>query len=245
MNLAEKAQSIEPRTGHSPWDNYEYGRGYAVLALPFDSGHLLGLRVFPENDFAPYVSVWHRPPDEDWEIYVDGPFLETACPRYWEPATRKVGFASIDVRWTGANDLRVEMDKPELEWTLSMRAPPLLRLLNTVNARLPLWTWKIRLFLRLREWVARYYLNYGDIALSFTTASGQDAVLLASENYFIHSSVARLDGDDLGEPVHLDENPTVGEVLLPTAPSFVIGQAHAMIVDQTEYQRTKRRARER
>jgi hypothetical protein len=245
VNLAAKAQSLEPRTGQSPWDDYEYGRGYAVLTLPFDSGHLLGLRVFPENNFAPYVSVWHRSPDGDWEIYVDGPFLETACPRYWEPATQTVDFASIDVRWTGANDLRVEMDEPKLEWTLTMGAPPLLRVLNTVNSRLPLWTWKLPVLLRLREWIARHYLDYGDIALSFTTASGHDAVLLARENYVVHSSTARLDGDDLGELVHLDENPTVGEVPLPTAPSFVFGQAHARIVDQTEFQQTMEMVRER
>lgn len=245
VNLAAKATAIEPRTGQSPWADYEYGRGYAVLTLPFDSGHLLGLRVFPENDFAPYVSVWHRSPSGDWAIYVDGPSLETACPRYWEPATQAVAFASIDVRWTGANDLRVEMDTPTLEWTFSMHAPPLLRLLNTVNAHLPLWTWKFALFLRLREWIARSYLNYGDIELSFTTASGHDTVLLARENYLIHSATARIDGDDLGSLVHLDENPTMGDVPLPTAPSFVLGEAYARIVDQTEYQQTKERVRER
>lgn len=244
MNLAAKARSIEPRRGHSPWDDHEFGRGYAVLTLPFDSGHLLGLRVFPQNDFAPYVSVWHRPPDRTWAIYVDGPSLDTACPRYWEPATRTVGFASIDVRWTGPTDLRVAMDEPHLEWTLSMGAPPLLRLANTVNSRLPLWTWKRPSLLRLREWMARYYLDYGDIALAFTTASGHETVLVARENYVIHASMAHLDGDDLGEPVTLEETPTVGEVPLPTAPSFVLGEAHAKIVDRTEYRRTKERARE-
>lgn len=245
MNLAAKAGSIEPRTGPSPWEGYEYGRGYAVLSLPFDSGHLLGLRVIPDNDFAPYVSIWHRSPGKDWAIYVDGPLLETACPRYWKPATRTVGFASIDVRWTGANDLRVAMDTPSLEWALSMRAPPLLRLVNAINARLPLWTWNTSTLLRLRELVARYYLNYGDIALSFKTPSDHNVVLLAQENYFIHSSTARYDGDDLGDPVHLHENPTMGEVPLPTAPSFVLGQVHAKIIDQTEYQRTKELAHQR
>lgn len=57
VNLAARARAIAPRAERSPWDGYEYARGYGVLNLPFDSGHLLGLRVFPENDFAPYVSV--------------------------------------------------------------------------------------------------------------------------------------------------------------------------------------------
>lgn len=80
MDLAEKVGAIEPRTGRSAWNGHEYGRGYGVLNIPFDSGHMLGLRVFPENDFAPFDSVWHRPPDGDWAISVDGPSLETACP---------------------------------------------------------------------------------------------------------------------------------------------------------------------
>lgn len=243
MNLAAKAQSIEPRTGRSPWEGHEYGRGYAVLNLPFDSEHLLGLRVFPENDFAPYVSVWHRPPGEDWAIYVDGPSLETACPRYWEPATQAVAFASIDVSWTGPSDLCVEMDEPALEWTLSMGAPPLLRWLNAVETALPRWTWRVDRLVRFREWVARRYLGYGDIELSFSTASGHDTVLLGRENYRIDASTARLDGQSLGEPVVLDDNPTIGDVPLPRAPSFVFGEAHTTILDQEEYRRTKEQVR--
>ncbi len=245
MTLAAKARAIEPRTGRSPWAGHEYGRGYAVLALPFDSGHLLGLRVFPENDFAPYVSVWHRSPDGDWEIFVDGPALETACPRYWKPATETVGFASIDVAWTAPNDLRVEVDDPALEWTLSMGAQSPLRALNAVNAALPRWTWRVDALVRLREWVARHYLEYGDIRLSFTTASGHETVLLALENYRIDTTTARLEGRSLGEPVSLDENPTIGDVPLPSAPSFVFGEAHAAIRDEAEYRRAKERVRSR
>lgn len=115
MNLARKASAVAPRTGTSPWDDHEYGRGYAVLVLPFSSGHQLGLRVFPENDFAPHVSVWHRPPGEAWSTYVDGPSLETACPRYWGPALDSAALAAIDVAWTGPTELHVETEAQELD----------------------------------------------------------------------------------------------------------------------------------
>ena len=239
MNLAGRLDALEQKTGRSPWAGHEYGRGYGVLCLPFDSGHLLGLRVFPENDFAPYVSVWHRPPDDDWAIYVDGPALETACPRYWEPATRAVDFADVDLRWTGPATLRVEMDEPALEWTLSVGASPLLRALNAFNASLPRWTWRSRRLLGLREWVARRYLGYGDVDLSFTAARGHEVVLVAKECYRVVASSARLEGRDLGEPVALEQNPTVGDVRLPAAPSFVVGEAHATILDPEEYRRTR------
>ncbi len=57
--LASEPQRIEPRVGTSPWPDHEHVRGFAVMAPPFSSGHVLGLRVRPENDFAPYVSLWH------------------------------------------------------------------------------------------------------------------------------------------------------------------------------------------
>lgn len=243
MDLAAKAASIEPGTGRSPWAGHEYGRGYAVLSLPFDSGHLLGLRVFPENDFAPYVSVWHQSPEGDWAIYVDGPSLETACPRYWRGAARTVAFADIEVTWSGPTELRVEMADPALEWTLSMRAPPLQRVLNAVESVLPRATWRVARLRHVREWVARRYLGYGDVRLSFTTASGHEAVLLARENYRIEAAAASLAGDSLGAPVTLPENPSVGDVPLPKAPNFVFGEAHAAIMDRDEYRRTRARVR--
>ena len=49
--------------GHAPWPGHEYVKGWGVFGLPFDSGHVLALRVFPENDFGPYRTVWHRDPD--------------------------------------------------------------------------------------------------------------------------------------------------------------------------------------
>ncbi|MDQ4076252.1 MAG: hypothetical protein M3220_08395 [Chloroflexota bacterium] len=36
-------------------------------------------------------------------------------------------------------------------------------------------------------------------------------------------------------------NPTIGDVPLPTRPTFVIGQAHARIKDREEYRRTRER----
>lgn len=35
--------------GHAPWPDHEYVKGWGVIGLPFDSGHVLALRVFPET----------------------------------------------------------------------------------------------------------------------------------------------------------------------------------------------------
>lgn len=244
MTLATRAGAIEPGPGRSPWDGHEYGRGYGVLSLPFDTGHLLGLRVFPENDFAPYASVWHRPPGGEWVIHVDGPDLDGACPRYWGPATGEVGYASIGVDWTGPADLRVTMEAPSLEWSLSMDAPPLLRVMNVVESAAPRFTWRSSHLRRFREWVARRYLGYGEIDLAFTTASGHEAVLVARRTYRVASSTAVLEGEPLGEPVALEQNPRIGDVPLPRTPSFVLGEAYTRIRDPEEYRRTRARIRQ-
>lgn len=241
--LADELQRIEPRVVTSPWPDHEHYRGYAVMVLPFSSGHLLGLRVFPENDFAPYKSVWHRTPEGDWSIYNDGPSLDTTCPRWWGPALRHADLTSIELTWTGPNDLRVEMEAPRLMWTMSMTASPLLRPLNAVSAALPLWTWKPAPLLRIREWMAKELLGMGDLRFSFVTPSGQNAVIMPEQIFFIDASEAVWEGRDLGDPVRLTTNPTIGGVPLPSRPAFVIGQAYARIKDRKEYRRTREEIR--
>lgn len=243
-SLAAKAAAIESRVDESPWEDHEYVRGYGVMVLPFSSGHLLALRVSPQNPFAPYTSVWHRPPDGEWSIFVDGPSLEIACPRYWGPVAERTELANVEVTWTGPSELRVEVDEPSLTWTTSISAPTLRRAANEVNASLPLWTWKPDLLVRAKEWLARRVLGVGDIEFSFGTPSGHDTVLAPEEEYVISDAEAILNGRSLGEPVRLDENPTIGDVRLPTRPSFVFAQAHMRITDSEEYHRTRERVRE-
>lgn len=206
---------------------------------------MLGLRVFPQNDFAPYKSVWHRTPAGDWSIYNDGPSLKTTCPRWWGPALRHTDLTPIELAWTGPDELRVEMEAPRLEWTMSVTVPPLLRILNAVSATLPLWTWKPTPLLRVQEWVAKQFFAIGDLRFSFVTPSGQNAVIMPEQLFFIDSSKAVWEGHDLSKPVRLDLNPTIGEVPLPQRPTFVIGEAHARIKDPDEYRRTRERVRRR
>jgi hypothetical protein len=68
VDLATKLRDLPGRRGEPPWPGYEYVKGWGVFGLPFDSGHVLALRVFPENDFAPYRTLWHRDPVGRWSI---------------------------------------------------------------------------------------------------------------------------------------------------------------------------------
>jgi len=244
MNLAERVGEIERGFGSSPWADHEYVRGYSVMVLPFSSGDLLGLRVWPQSDFGPYVSVWHRSSEGDWSIYSDGPSLEATCSRYWNSAIQHASLTSIDVSWPGPNELRVEMEEPELLWTMAISAPLFLRGLNAVSSTLPLWSWKLGLLRRGREWMAKRLLGMGELRFSFIMPSGHDAVIMPEEVFFIEESDAELNGHSLGHPVRLETNPTIGGLPLPTRPTFVLGEVQMKTTDPEEYRRTREQARQ-
>lgn len=209
------------------------------MGLPFDSGHVLALRVFPENDFSPYRTVWHRDPEGRWSIYVDGPRLDTACPRYYGSACAHVGHARIDVDWFGPASLRVTMDEPRLEWTVSATETPMLRALNAMSRRLPMWTWRSSRMVRARELLARGVLGMGDIRMSGTMPSGHVGILMPERMYFIDDTTAVLNSEDLGQAARVSPNPQIGEVPLPARGVLAVGQAAWPILDHAEYARTR------
>ena len=237
LDLAGKLSDLPASRGRAPWPGHEYVNGWGVFGLPFDSGHLLALRVFPDNDFGPYRTLWHRTPGGEWSIYVDGARLDTACPRYYAAACERTGFAHLTLDWTGPASLRVTMDSPALEWTLTASATPLLRLLNPVNAALPLASWRSPTLLRAREAMARG-LGMGRLKMSGVMPSGHTGTLMPKEMYFIDDSHATFDGVDLGHPVRLKENPTIGDVPLPARGILAVGGAVWEILDPAEYERT-------
>lgn len=196
------------------------------------------MRNFPDNSFGAYRTIWHRDPEGRWSIHVDGARLDTACPRYYGAACAHTGFAHIDVEWTGPASLRISMDSPALDWTLTAQAPPVLRALNAVSRALPNATWRPRSLVRARESLARA-LGMGELTLSGTMPSGHVGMLMPREMYFVNDSRATLDGVDLGGPTRLAENPTVGDVPLPARGVLAIGGAVWTIRDQAEFVRVR------
>lgn len=239
LDLAAKLSHLPERRGQAFWRDHEYVRGWGVFGLPFDSGHVLALRVFPENDFSPYRTLWHRTPGNQWSIYVDGARLETACPRYYGPACVRTDFAQIKLEWTAPASLHVSMEKPSLEWNLSATQTPVLRVLNAVNPRMPLWTWQSSVLLRMREQLAKRVLHMSDIRMSGTMPSGHVGTLMPEQMYFINEASAVLSGGDLGRPTRGKSTPRIGEIPLPARGVLAIGQAAWKILDPSEYARTR------
>lgn len=230
LDLASALSQVTETHREAPWAGHEYARGWGVQALPFDTGHVLGLRVFPEGNFDPYRALWHREPDGKWAIYVDRQ-EPCACTKYYGAACELTGYAAIQVEWTGPAEVRVTMDRPAVVWTFKARTDWRLDLVNSVNAALPLATWRSKLLVRSRERIARA-LGLGDLRLSGPTPSGHMGTLMPERMYFIDGSTASFDGVDLGRPVHLSENPKIGSVPLPARGVLARGKAMWRIADK-------------
>jgi hypothetical protein len=237
-DLRATLSDLPVRRGHAPWAGYEYVKGWGVFALPFDSGHVLALRVFPENAFAPYASLWHRDPQGRWSIYVDGPRLDTACPRYFGAACGYTGRRQLDLHWVGPATLHVRMESPSVDWLLTATQTPTLALLNAIHGALPMSTWRSPALIGARERMVRG-LGMGRLEMSGTMPGGQTGTLMPQRIYFVNDATATIDGHDLGRPTRLRTNPTIGDVPLPARGVLAIGQGVWQIVDQGDYLRTR------
>lgn len=245
MDLASELTEVDRGVIRSPWEGHETVRGFAVMSLPFESGHVLASRHIPQSDFGPYSTLWLRRPDGRWSIHVDGPMLEVACPRYWGPAAEENAFADIELTWTGPSTAQMTVDEPALEWTFSMSRGPLLATVNAIHAALPLWSWRPRALVAAREWLAERVLDVGRVDLSGQLPGGMPGTMMPARVYRIHHSTACLDGVDLGSPVRVDEPPRLGAFHLPSSPLFAIGGAHVETPDQREYERLVREVEHR
>ena len=238
---ATLTSAIRSGMGEAPWPGHEYVRGWGVFGLPFDSGHILALRVFPQSSFGPYRTLWHRTPSGRWSIYADAQHIEHTCPRYYGPACEYVAAARIGLEWAGPRSLHVTMDQPALNWTVTALRSPLMGLLNPLSAAMPLSTWRACALVRGRERLARA-LGMGRLQMSGVMPSGHHGLLMPERMYLVNHSSAVFDGAPMGSPTRLRESPTIGGVPLPARGVLAIGQAMWRIRDPEEFDSARRRA---
>src|SRR5436190_24129003 len=81
--------------------------GYGVMGVPFDSGHILGLRRWTASSVGtPFTSIWHRDPDGVWTFH-ESVVCDIACSRWFGQGTKESRLGSVGVEWTGPTSLRV------------------------------------------------------------------------------------------------------------------------------------------
>ncbi|MGA7913215.1 MAG: hypothetical protein WCC30_16935 [Candidatus Dormiibacterota bacterium] len=235
LDLASSLSDIPETRRDGPWAGHEHVKGWAVFGLPFDSGHVLALRVLPQSNVTPYRSLYHRNPQGNWALYVDGP-KACACTRYYGSACELTGYTRLRVEWTGLATVHITLNEPAVDWTFTATSDWRLGLMNTINAALPMASWRSRSLLRARELAARA-LGLGDLRLRTVTPSGHVGTFMPERIYFIEQSSASFDGVDLGRPAHWRENPMIGSLPLPTRGILASGQAVWQTRDQSELDR--------
>jgi len=237
-NLKNELENLFPQTTSSPWEGYEFASGYGIFSLPLSSGFTLALRVFPTTDFAPYVTLWLQKPNKKWTLFYDAMHPNIACPRYFGAAVEWAQRVKIRLEWLSPNVLHIRMSNPKLQWTIQMREPLHLRILNAASRRLPIWARKMSPVLRISELIARL-LRFGKVRLTAQMPSGHHGILMPKSIYYIARSKVIFDGTDLGYPVITKETPKVGELALPSRGIFAVNDTFWKILDEAEYKSTK------
>lgn len=210
--------------------------GYAVIAAPFRSGHLLAMRRFPASSLgAPYTSVWHRAPSGAWTIWTDRDPLE-ACPRYFGSALQRSETVPIDLTWHGPRAYSIHLPGVGLHWDIHLRATAVTRIMNTAGGLMPDRMWHSRRMMSLMGAIAGPLLRAGKVRLHGAVPNGQRFLANPRLLWALDRSEASLGGADLGPPAPLDVQLRLGDFWIPQTGLFAFGQSYFETSDPARHQ---------
>jgi hypothetical protein len=198
--------------------------GYAVMGLPFASGHYLALRRFPSTPFERgYHAVWHRDPDGRWTFYVDAPSSES-CPRFFDAAIASSVDADIRLAWSGPSSLTVEVDGV-LSWTMELTTTMPTALMSSAGRLMPRAAWRSGAVLATMGRMAGPMLQAGRMELAGHVPNGQWFRAAPQRIWSVATSSAVVDGIDLGRLGELPQQAQIGDTPLPQRGIFMVGEA--------------------
>jgi hypothetical protein len=225
--------ALEPRnvvelleaTATLPAGSEERFNGYAIMGMPFASGHVLALRRFPASSIGPgYTSVWLRDPMGRWTFYSDvNP--HTSCSRYFADARSSVERGPIRLKWSNAWELTIGVPAARLVWDVQLAESPATRALNRVATVLPAPLWRWSVVLTLMASVAGRALDAGQFQFFGLTPNAQRFRANPGRLWVIEKSRALIGDIDAGEPAPLREQARLGDFLIPQRGIFVIGSS--------------------
>jgi hypothetical protein len=218
----EVAGALEDTPGHLDAQRERF-RGYGVMGLPFESGHVLGLRRFPVSSIGPgYTSIWHRSPDGRWSFWSTAA-PEVSCARYTGEISDDSRQAAIRLAWPEPYRLTIAAEEPGLSWEVTLAATPASRVLSSLAQRLPGQFLASERVLRVLGPVAGTLLGTGRLGLTGRMPNRQTFHLVPSHVWMVTASRARLRATDLGEPAPLPEQATIGDFRIPQKGLLAVG----------------------
>lgn len=213
---AELAES----TAALPAGNYERFAGYAVMGMPFSSGHYLAFRRFPASSVGPaYTALWLYRPTVGWTIYADAP-PEVSCARYFGAALAGTRLAEVPFRWEGPFKLSVGVPGV-VRWDLEFRETRTTAALTSLAHLMPdPWRHSPKVLAAMGRFMGPA-LQAGKLRLTGTVPNGQQYQAQPLSVWMVKNSHATIDGDSAGAPQPLPEQAHLADFWLPQRGLFV------------------------
>ena len=226
MSYLEPRQIIQniEKSASLPSGKGDRFAGYAVIGLPFRSGHVLALRRFPASSVGRgYTSVWHRSPAGNWTFYTTVQ-PEQGCARYFGAEIQRNIVTPIELLWTGPAKFRVKISDV-LDWEMTLSESPLSRVMNGVSRIVPEPWWQTRMMLRMMGHAARIVLRTGKMNLRGKTPNGHNFIANPQRIWLIDSSRVFVNETDAGPVGALSQQASLNEFLIPQRGLFAVARA--------------------
>jgi hypothetical protein len=209
-----------------PKGNCERVSGYGVMGLPFQSGHVLGLRRWTASSVGEgFTSIWHRSPEGRWTFHESAP-SQVACTRYFGADVERVLVGAIELEWETPHRLRIRTADGAVDWTVEIGSTPVTRIMSAVGAAIPTATWRWRPVLRGMGQVAGWALGVGTVRLTGLTSNGQHFDANPLRIWYVANSRAVVEGEELGPIGALPEQAHMADFYFPQRGIFAMGRVY-------------------
>jgi hypothetical protein len=211
------------RTAALPAGPGDWFSGYALLGVPFASGHVLAFRRVVASAIGPgYVSVWHRAPAGGWTFYATvRPDL--ACARYFGAAVDCNVLADIEIGWPEPDELRVSVANT-LDWRVRLSSPLMARVFSPLADAVSDVAYPSPTLLRGLGWFADVALGTGRVTFVGRTPNTQRFLLIPRRVWLVAMSTASWLGQDLGPIAPLPVQASLADLRIPQRGLFVVGR---------------------
>ncbi|MGN7150351.1 hypothetical protein ACTHQ6_15310 [Arthrobacter sp. SAFR-179] len=210
----QSSAAATPTLADLPQDPAEHFAGYAVLGLPFTSGHYLAFRDFPVSSVGPgYRSVWHRTPGGEWTIYANTA-PEFSCARYFGAAVHHTVETDVDIQWSGPSTALITVPGV-IDWRLQLGTSAATSMLTAMAVRMPESLWRSEPVLHAMGAFAGPLLNAGKMKVSGMVPNGQTFQAQPRQLWMVTDSQATILGEDAGRPGALEVQDHLADFWLP------------------------------
>jgi hypothetical protein len=210
--------------------------GYGVMAQPFAAGHILALRRFAATSIGPpYTSVWHRDPVGRWTFRITGEPLQ-CCNRYFGRAVEQTIRCEIALDWTNDQQVTITTGDGAIQWTVTMVATPITRVMNASCTLIPHGLWQQPFAPAMTGALAGGLLRSGRMSLRGAVPNGQRFLSNPPSIWMVGHTEAMLDGDDLGPAGALPVQDHLEDFWLPQRGLFYAGSVQFEPYDGDRHQ---------